>query len=64
MSVFPLNQIEKRDLIPKRRNIVYLINKVGAVGDGWAEGQGDVAQISVHLHKDNQAPRPTASQYR
>lgn len=38
--------------------------KVRAAGDGWAEGQGAVSQISVHLHKDNQAPRPTASQYR
>lgn len=49
-----------KSLRPKRPNIVYLI-KVRAVGDGWAQGQGAVAQISVHLHKDNQAPRPTAN---
>lgn len=45
-------------------NIVCQINKVHAALDEWAEGQGAVAQISVHLHKDNQAPRPSASQYR
>lgn len=55
----------KHNLRAKRqKNIVDLINKVRAAADGWAEGQGAVAQISVHLHKDNQAPRPTASQYR
>lgn len=48
----------------KRPNIADAINKVRAADDGWAAGQGAVAQISVHLHKDNQAPRPTASQYR
>lgn len=45
-------------------NIVCQINEVRAALDEWAEGQGAVAQISVHLHKDNQAPRPSASQYR
>lgn len=49
---------------PDSSNIVCQINKVHAALDEWAEGQGAVAQISVHLHKDNQAPRPTASQYR
>lgn len=45
-------------------NTVYPGNKVCAAADGWTEGQGAVSQISVHLHIDNQAPRPAASQYR
>lgn len=44
--------------------LMSLTKSAVAADDGWAEGQGAVAQISVHLHKDNQAPRPTASQYR
>lgn len=52
------------DLRAKRPSIVYPINKVRAAGDGWAGGQSAVSHISVHLHKDSQTPRPTASQYR
>lgn len=48
----------------KRPNIVFPINIALVAGDGWAEGQAALPQISVHLHKDSQTPRPTASQYR
>lgn len=49
---------------PPNIPVMSLPKSAAATDDGCAAGQGAVAQISVHLHKDNQAPRPTASQYR
>lgn len=43
-----INTLTRPDSRAEQPNIVYLINKVGGAGDGWAQGQGAVAQISVH----------------